>query len=917
MGDADARGKVGLADELDTIDGVEIASPSPPPAPIAAKPPLTDYLDPVTVEKGHYKYSHEIASGGMGRVYAARDLRLGRAVAIKQLLPRNRDAARRFEREARITARLQHPAIIHVYEAGIWSSGERFYAMPQVIGRSLDKVVAERPSLEKRLGLVPNVIAVADALAYAHNENVIHRDLKPANVLVGAFGETVVIDWGLAKDLGTPTDPVESMQMRLRSDPEETNVGSIIGTPAYMPPEQARGESVDRRADVYSLGSLLYYVLVGAPPYAGKSSNDVLDQVKAGACRPIGAREPDAPKDLVAIVNKAMARDADNRYADAGELVSDLKRFQTGQLVAARSYTTRQLLWRWLRRYRVVVGISVGALVALAIVGAISISRILHEQQQQELRRTTLLEERGRSELLGGQAGRAIVYLAEAAKDGRPGGARGLLIADALRPFESQLASYPSSGDRDSVAFSADGNRVVTLDARIHVRANGVDQVLGAPGRSSQVLFAPDGRVLTVDDDHVVRVWSTTGTLDKELKGHTRVILDMHLSADGRSLATGSADGTARVWDLNAGGYHTASCGDGLPVYAVRMAPSGNYVVSATDDNVLCYWDAHNGAQLNLMRGHKGRISSIRWFPDPARRLVLTASADGNALLWDPFRGKPVIQPMSHDGRAITRAEFSSDGRSVVTAGADSLARLWTIPDEFPVDDPSLRAREQRRFAGHASGLTAAVFDATDERIATAGIDNKAKVWDAATGELLATFEHADVVSTISFAPDGQRLLTASTDRTARLWDLSTGVAKRPYEADAVVHAVAVSRDGSVAAARTDSRISIWGPGSDKPEILRNHAARVLAIAYSPDGRWLASGGEEAAAQVFDARSRAPVRVLDGHQRPIRWLVFSGDSTQLATAGDEGVVRVWSVATGTVTRMLRHSAPLLQLAMCA
>ena len=107
------------------------------------------------------------------------------------------------------------------------------------------------------------MIAVADALAYAHSENVIHRDLKPANVLVGEFGETVVIDWGLAKDLGAPGDPKESLQLRLRATAEETVSGSVVGTPAYMPPEQARGEAVDERADVYALGALLYHVLAG------------------------------------------------------------------------------------------------------------------------------------------------------------------------------------------------------------------------------------------------------------------------------------------------------------------------------------------------------------------------------------------------------------------------------------------------------------------------------------------------------------------------------------------------------------------------------------------------------------------------------------------------------------------------------
>src|SRR5688500_6344167 len=257
MGDAVRDGDV-HADPEETIDA---AGPRPEPGaastlPVEVVAATRDYQELLSVDRRHYVITRELARGGIGRVFEARGLRLGRQVASNELLPKNRDAARRFEREARITARLQHPAIIRVYEAGMWPGGEPFYVMPVVAGRSLDKVVAERTTLDQRLGLLPNVIAVADALAYAHNANVIHRDLKPANVLVGAFGETVVIDWGLAKDLGQPIDPTESLALRIRPLPGDTNVGAIVGTPAYMPPEQASGASVDQRADVYSLGAL-------------------------------------------------------------------------------------------------------------------------------------------------------------------------------------------------------------------------------------------------------------------------------------------------------------------------------------------------------------------------------------------------------------------------------------------------------------------------------------------------------------------------------------------------------------------------------------------------------------------------------------------------------------------------------------
>ncbi|MBS1123189.1 MAG: High-affnity carbon uptake protein Hat/HatR, partial [Deltaproteobacteria bacterium] len=166
---------------------------APPP-----QQPGPDYDELLTVDRAHYAIDHELARGGMGRILEARDRRLGRRVAIKEVLQLDPAALARFEREARITARLEHPGIVHVHEAGRWPSGQPFYAMKLVRGQPLDVCIAQTPAFASRLALLPSVISVVDAIAFAHSQHVIHRDLKPANVLVGDYGETVVIDWGLA-----------------------------------------------------------------------------------------------------------------------------------------------------------------------------------------------------------------------------------------------------------------------------------------------------------------------------------------------------------------------------------------------------------------------------------------------------------------------------------------------------------------------------------------------------------------------------------------------------------------------------------------------------------------------------------------------------------------------------------------------
>lgn len=319
--------------------------------------------------------------GGIGMVELAFDTHLGREVAIKRLKPAlsrdtslGRDATRRFLKEARIGALLEHPNIVPVYELGRRTDGALYYTMKRIRGRTLAEALAGA-DLDARLAFLPHVIATCNAMAYAHEHGVIHRDLKPDNVMVDAHGEALVVDWGLACERGA--DDVQSralaqeLEALRKASGTQTVTGAPIGTPAYMPPEQARGElaAIDERSDVYTLGAILYELLTGAPPFTGQSALHILRRVlDAEPVDPPELLEPEAPKELAAVALRALAKNPADRYANAAALAADLVAFDTGARVTAHAYGRGALAWRWLKSHR----LSVGAACLLAVAAGVT-----------------------------------------------------------------------------------------------------------------------------------------------------------------------------------------------------------------------------------------------------------------------------------------------------------------------------------------------------------------------------------------------------------------------------------------------------------------------------------------------------------------------------------------------------------------
>jgi hypothetical protein len=410
----------------------------------------------------------EIARGGMGRVIEAVDTQLGRTVAVKQALDADPEARLRFTREVEITARLEHPSIVPLYDAGVSAAGDPFYVMRKVSGAPLDALIAEATTLDQRLSFLPNVLAVADAIAHAHGRGVIHRDLKPSNVLIGELGETVVIDWGLAKLIGEDDAP-RSRRADVPRAPLVTTAGTVFGTPGFMAPEQVTADETDARSDVYALGACLYSVLAGVSPFHGLPEAEMLARTVAGPLAPLPALVPGVPPDLVTIVEKAMSRDPAQRYLDAGGLSEDLRRFLTGQLVASHRYGAGQRLLRWLRQHRALVAVIGIALAILIVIGAVALRRIVAAQGRTE---AALARERDRSDeiivtqafsLLDRDPTLAIATLQELRPDSPRWASLGPTIAAARA--RGVAVGYPGHGPgmtRVELPHDPDDTRVLT-----------------------------------------------------------------------------------------------------------------------------------------------------------------------------------------------------------------------------------------------------------------------------------------------------------------------------------------------------------------------------------------------------------------------------------------------------------------------
>jgi serine/threonine protein kinase len=358
-----------------------------------------------------YELAHKrvLGKGGMGIVHLVFDPGLGRSAALKLIRGTSSESRiLRFQRETRVTARLDHPCVPPVYEAGISLDGQDYMLMQYVDGESLANILAARqlhaPDAGVPRELLHALVKVAETVAYAHSRRIVHRDLKPANIMLGAFGEVFLMDWGLARDLSETSeeDAATHVSGMGRIPIEElegiTQEGAILGTPGYIPPEQAYGREIDGRADVFALGAVLTEILTGRPPVVGETVIETLELTRRGQIESPRQRDQSLSPELEAIARGATAFDRDERYPSAQSFAADLRAYLEGRHVSTYSYSFTEWV-RLVARRHPTLSTSLVIVVVLTLVGAAQVSRVRAQERADRERDSGVLIEQGRASL--------------------------------------------------------------------------------------------------------------------------------------------------------------------------------------------------------------------------------------------------------------------------------------------------------------------------------------------------------------------------------------------------------------------------------------------------------------------------------------------------------------------------------------
>ncbi|HEX6883892.1 MAG TPA: protein kinase [Planctomycetota bacterium] len=956
--------------DLQTEAGESVTEPREPSSQGSTR--VEDFvrrLSPSLEGGTRYEIKQEVASGGMGTILRVWDGDLRRNLAMKVMHERGSGSTSappgsggvtvdperlgRFLEEAQITGQLDHPGVVPVHDLGIDSKGRCYFTMRFVRGRELKEVLdLAREAKEgwTRTKVLGVILKVCEAMAYAHSKGVVHRDLKPANVMVGRFGETYVMDWGLARVLGRRDSHdlrlkprVEdasalSLVRTVRKDETDTNPdsplvtmdGDVIGTPSYMAPEQARGrlEEVGPRSDVYSLGAILYYMLTGEAPYVKPgerlSPHTVLTRVLDGPPTRVEALAPHEPPELVAICNKAMARDPEERYGSMLEVADDIQAFLENRVVRAYERGSLAEFKKWVVRNRGAAAGLAGMLV-LALASGIY---FLVDQHGENLRLLRQQEETlaAKEEALA-NLGRAVVSEREAtqnlelANEGRREADR-----QAARARENELRALRSGYAANILAadYSLKLNDVAEARARLRETEQalrgfewdylgllaspaladlgafyGVEALAFHPEEERAIVLTGQGHLeirdlATGEDVPPDNITATEELVDTLLQLFKELAFD--LSPDGTRIALAGAGPTLQVFELETGARPPGVESAGLAGHAVRtnavaFSPSGRLLASGDDEGQVLVRDALNWEVLARFSGHIGQVTALAWSPDSER--LASSSRDGSVRVWDVQGGIDRMVLRGHRG-PVRGVAWDLDGEALFTAGEDAAVHQWEVDT----------GRLVRSFLGHGGPVLALDYDPNRGRLVTGSADRTLRLWSVESGRALVLRGHEAPVEEVAFDAGGERVLSGDQNGTVFLWDASQEIERSELALHrAAVTALAFDPSGErLVSASRDHDLLLWDSATGEPlRRLHRHTNQVNSVVFSPDGRTILSGAHDKLVLEWDARTGAWQRSFGPYgDRWVQSALVTPDGARLILATGDKRVRVIDAQTSEV-----------------